>query len=242
MLFFSVPLILFFFGAELLLDDSLLTGSSKIYKKVYEYLKNTDDVRILVFGNSHGDNAISDDFRPYVFNLSNQGQDLKYDWFLFDFIGDIEKLDCVVLTLSFFSFEYSEDKIWPYRVKDYMDLHSLKPTRNILHFKNWLYDNSDIINHNMSTNHLVNYIKNTFFQKTEQNKKEKYENINSHKKRVTLIFDAKKKGSSESVKIFQFFNKYQSGVYYKIYKKMPAERKVPGYYGSPFSLDSYRSL
>jgi len=199
---FAFPIVLVFFGAELLLDESLLTGSSKIFEKVYEFFIHKDDVRILVFGNSHGDNAVSDEFRPYVFNLANQGQDLKYDWFLFDFIGSIDKVDLVVLSLSFFSFEYSEDKIWPYRVKDYMDLHTLNPTGNILRFKRWVYDNSDLINYNMSSNNLVNYIKKKYFRKSENTKNEKNESINYQKKRKTLIQDAERRAVPTQLKYF----------------------------------------
>jgi len=202
-LLFTAPLVFIFLLAEFIFDDSLLAGSSRIFKKVHEYLENKNDVRILVFGNSHGDNAISEDFEPDIFNLANQGQDLKYDWFLFDFIGDIDKVDFVVLTLSFFSFEYSEDKIWPYQVKDYMDLHTLNPTGNILQFRRWVYDNSILINHTMSTNNLVNYIKKKYFRKPEKKKKNiKKGRIDFQKKRKTLIQDAERRAVPTQLKYF----------------------------------------
>lgn len=154
---FMIPLVFVFLALEFLLDDSALYSSSAVYKKVSDYLRMKKNVRILVFGSSHADNAISDDYRPYVFNMANQGQDLKYDLFLLDLIEDINNVEVVVLTFSYFSFEYSENKVWPYRVRDYLDAQSLRPAKSLFKFDDWLYDYSDLINYNMSFNRIITY-------------------------------------------------------------------------------------
>lgn len=154
---FMIPLVFVFLALEFLLDDSALYSSSAVYEKVSDYLEMKKNVRILVFGSSHADNVISDDYRPYVFNMANQGQDLKYDLFLLDLIEDINSVEVVVLTFSYFSFEYSEDKVWPYRVRDYLDAQSLRPAKNLFKFDDWLYDHSDLINYNMSFNRIITY-------------------------------------------------------------------------------------
>lgn len=154
---FLSPLILTFLIMEFLVDNSVLYSSSKVYSTVSDYLEMKENVRILVFGSSHADNAISEDYRPYVFNMANQGQDLKYDLFLLDIIEDINNVEVVVLTFSYFSFEYSEDKVWPYRVRDYLDAQSLRPAKSLFKLDDWLYDHSDLINHNMSFNRIITY-------------------------------------------------------------------------------------
>ena len=198
LLFFFSPFIVFFFVFEIIIGDYTLSALSPVYKKVNDYLAIKKGNKILVFGNSHADNAIVESFSPYVFNLSNQGQDIKHDLFLLNLLkNDIKNVTLIVLTFSYFSFEYSEEKIWPYRVKDYFDAKSIKPENNPINFKNWLFDNSKLINHNVSIFQIVKH----YYRKIATKEEMKY----SKKQSVEddeLLIDAKNRAIPVHLKYY----------------------------------------
>ena len=120
--------------------ENILRSIPNDYSYKHDWLiKNSNSIKILNFGSSHGYYDIRPEFfsKP-AFNLAFVSQSLKYDKFLYEkYATACDSLEYVVLPISYFSFRSNLDKSkeW-WRIKGYCiymgcDYYGVNPKYNL---------------------------------------------------------------------------------------------------------------
>jgi hypothetical protein len=116
---FSLPIIFFVILGEYSLRK---VPNDYSYKNNY-FIKNAENIELLVLGSSHSFFGINPEFftQGSSFNAAHVSQSLNYDYFIFNkFKDNLVNLKMLLLPLSYFTlFSQLEDGVEDWRVKNY---------------------------------------------------------------------------------------------------------------------------